>query len=182
MRSYALVLAWLAAGVQAAALLLWLAVARPWYAGEAAAVGMPLANLRTASAGLVVALCWWGRRSLAAAAEAPRAVLGATALAVAFGAGLAEVAGAAAEWSFGARGVATSLYGLGFAAVLLVAGFRRGEAALRWVALAGFGIVAAKVLVHDLQEVGTELRVLASGVVGVVLLLGAWGYARVRKA
>lgn len=69
-------------------------------------------------------------------------------------------------------------YTLVFAGLLLVAGFRRQLPALRWTALVAFVVVVVKVLAHDLREVDTPVRVLATGALGGVLLVAAWAYAR----
>ena len=66
--------------------------------------------------------------------------------------------------------------------MLLGIGFWRGLVPLRWTALCMLVVVVGKVLLHDLSEVDTPLRVLASGVLGGVLLLAAWGYARRQQA
>jgi hypothetical protein len=65
--------------------------------------------------------------------------------------------------------------------VLLVVGFRRRLPALRWSALLAFGALVVKIGAHDLRELETPLRVLGSGVLGLVLLAAAWGYARASR-
>ena len=143
-----------------------------------AAMAMPLWNLRTGAVLSLVALSAIGFRSVPAASALPRVVLAGTVLVGLYVGGLLEVLDAVATWSFGPRAVASSLYSLAFAGVLLGIGFWRGLAPLRWTALCMLVLVVGKVLLHDLSEVDTPLRVLASGVLGGVLLLAAWGYAR----
>lgn len=143
-----------------------------------AAMAMPLWNLRTGAVLSLVALSAIGFRSVPAASALPRVVLAGTVLVGLYVGGLLEVLDAVAAWSFGPRAVASSLYSLAFAGVLLGIGFWRGLAPLRWTALCMLVLVVGKVLLHDLSEVDTPLRVLASGVLGGVLLLAAWGYAR----
>lgn len=143
---------------------------------------LPLWNLRTGAVLALVSLSAIGFRSAPAASALPRVVLASTALVGLYFGGLLEVLDAVATWSFGPRAVASSLYTLAFAGALLVVGFWRGLAPLRWTALCAFVVVVGKVLLHDLSEVDTPLRVLASGVLGGVLLLAAWGYARRQRS
>lgn len=144
----------------------------------AAAMAMPLWNLRTGAVLSLVALSAVGFRSVPVAVPLPRVVLAGTVLVGLYVGGLLEVLDAVAAWSFGPRAVASSLYSLAFAGGLLGIGFWRGLAPLRWTALCMLVVVVGKVVLHDLREVDTPLRVLASGVLGGVLLLAAWGYAR----
>jgi hypothetical protein len=148
----------------------------------AAAMAMPLWNLRTGAVLSLVALSAVGFRSVPVAVPLPRVVLAGTVLVGLYVGGLLEVLDLAAAWSFGPRAVASSLYSLAFAGVLLGIGFWRGLVPLRWTALCMLVVVVGKVLLHDLSEVDTPLRVLASGVLGGVLLLAAWGYARRQQA
>lgn len=107
-----------------------------------------------------------------------RDILGACALALLYAGGLLETLEAVRSLADGWRAVTTSLYSLLFSSALLIAGFRQQVAALRWTGLSGFLLVAIKVIAYDLANVSTELRVLATGALGGVLLLGAWAYAR----
>jgi len=139
---------------------------------------LPLWNLRTGAVLALAALSGLGFAKVPAAESLPRVVLAATALIGLYVGGLLEVLDLAASWSFGARAVATSIYSLAFAGTLLGLGFWRGLAPLRWSALCSFVVIVVKVLLHDLRGIDTPLRVLASGVLGGVLLLAAWAYAR----
>ncbi len=97
-------------------------------------------------------------------------------------AGLVEVLTFVRSWPHGWSAVTVSLYTLLFASVLLGAGFVRKLAALRWAGLVGFGTVVVKVPLFDLRDLDTPLRVLVTGALGLVLLLGAFAYARVRRS
>lgn len=147
-----------------------------------AATMLPLWNLRTGAVLSLVALSAVGFRTLASEHSLPRVVLAGTALIGLYVGGLLEVLDVVAAWSFGPRAVASSLYSLAFAGVLLGIGFWRSLVPLRWTALCMLVVVVGKVLLHDLREVDTPMRVLASGVLGGVLLLAAWGYARRQQA
>ncbi|MGE0190535.1 MAG: DUF2339 domain-containing protein [Planctomycetota bacterium] len=76
------------------------------------------------------------------------------------------------------RAVAVSLYTTAWAALLLLGGFRLRVPILRYVALATFGAVILKVGFYDLRATSLPLRVLVTGVLGIVLLVAAYGYAR----
>jgi uncharacterized membrane protein len=138
----------------------------------------PLWNVRTGSLLAIVAAAIVGTWRLPAAEQLSRAVLGTTALVGVYVAGLLELLDAVAGWRFGPRSIASSIYTLAYASALLTAGFRRRMPALRWTALAAFGAVAVKIVAWDLREVETPLRVLATAVLGAVLLVVAWAYAR----
>jgi len=172
------VLATVAALVELVVLVKWIEEALGANAMNVASDTLPLWNARTGALAAIVALAVGGRMVVPAADVASRALLGVTALAGTFCGGLFELLDAAAQWSPGARDVATSLYVLAFAGVLLAAGFWRKLAAVRWTALALFGIAAVKVVTWDMRDTDTPMRVLATGVLGGVLLLAAWAYAR----
>jgi hypothetical protein len=144
---------------------------RPW----------PLWNLRTPAMLFVVASAAWARHATPPGEGWARHVLGGVVLAGLYATGLAEVIAFASPWSFGPRAASTSVYTLVFAIGVLVFGFRLSFVALRWVALALVLFVAGKVLVHDLSNADTPVRILVTGAFGAVALLVAWGYAR-RKA
>jgi len=59
-----------------------------------------------------------------------------------------------------------------------VLGFLRHEARLRYPALAIFVAVAVKIAVHDLAAASLPQRILATGVLGAVLLTAAFVYSR----
>jgi hypothetical protein len=138
-------------------------------------------NVRFGAFAAIVVAATVGRRIVPDAESGVRVMLAAVALIAAFVGGLAELVEFVAGRSFGVRSVAVSLYVLAFAAGLLVAGFRRKLPALRWAALWGFGFVALKVVVHDLSGLDVALRILATGVLGVVLLTASWAYARLQR-
>ena len=60
----------------------------------------------------------------------------------------------------------------------LAAGFAFSQRSLRGVGLALFGCVSVKVLLVDLSELEAWIRVLAVGVVALLLLAGGWLYVR----
>jgi hypothetical protein len=170
-------LAAVAGVVQGLVALLWL-----WWAAQQRAIDGPPAttlwNVRTGAIAGVAALALLGRALLPASERSPRALLAATAVAGVYCGGLLELLDAVAPWSFGPRALASSFYTLAFASALLVAGFRRRLPALRWTALLAFVAMVVKIGVHDLRELDTPARVLAAGVLGGVLLLAAWAYAK----
>lgn len=108
-------------------------------------------------------------------------VLGALALPVAYGIGLGEVLdrvrGAEGAWP----SVAVSLYTTAYAGALLALGFLRQAHQLRYLALGMFGVVILKVGFYDLRATDLPLRVLVTGVLGLVLLAAAYAYARRRS-
>lgn len=169
--------------ITAAALLVLVAAA--WAAiafGEAGSAVerlRPFLNLRFLSAAGVLLLVELVRRRLPADRPRPEvAVLGALALATGYLAGLVELLALVRTWPAGWSSVTISLYTLLFAGGLLIAGFVRRQRWLRWPGLGGFSLVVLKVGLLDLRAVNTPLRVLVTGVLGLVLLLGAWAYAR----
>ena len=151
------------------------------HAHDHSSTASPLWNLRTGAVLALALLAGYGFTKLPKEPELPRVVLAGTALVGLYAVGLLEVLDAAAAWSFGPRAVATSIYSLVFAGILLGVGFWRSLTPLRWAALCSFVVIVGKVLLHDLREIDTPLRVLASGVLGSVLLLAAWAYARRRR-
>ncbi len=159
----------------------WLMISVVSGADPAVATLTPFWNTRAGALAAIVALAIAGRTLLSAAEGPARAVLGATALAGLYIGGLLELLDITAPWSNGVRDVATSFYTLAFAGALLAAGFWKEVRALRWIALVAFGIVALKIVVWDLSDFDTPLRVLATGVLGGVLLLAAWAYARSQR-
>jgi hypothetical protein len=175
------VLGWVAAVLQAGLVVAWL-LAAALVAGGAGGVGRPVWNGRTAAGAALVLLALAARARLPAAETPVRAVLAATALLAGWATGLVALLDVLAASGFGARAVAVSLYTLCVAGILLVVGFRRRLLALRWTALGTFGVVVAKIGLHDLRGLDTPLRVLATGALGVVLLLAAWAYARAERA
>ena len=63
-----------------------------------------------------------------------------------------------------------------YAAVLMSIGFIRRAAAIRWAALLLFGLTVIKVMMIDLTVLRQLYRIIAFLVLGLLLLLVAWGY------
>ena len=68
-----------------------------------------------------------------------------------------------------------------YASTLLVAGLRQAIAALRWQALALFGITTWKVFAYDMAALNGIYRVASATVLGIVLLAVSFTYQRNRK-
>lgn len=150
----------------------------------AAASAEPLTavwNVRFAAVLALVALVAFARSLLDTAEVEQRAVLGVVILVTSYVGGLLELLDFIHGWTFGPHAAATSIYTLAFATALLLAGGWRRIVALRWSALVLFGGVAVKVAAYDLSDAKTPIRVLVTGVLGAVLLLVAWGYARQKR-
>ena len=138
-------------------------------------------NLRFLTAIALLALLDLGRRRLpAAASRVDRTVFVVITLALGYIAGLVETLALVRGLDPGWSRVIVSLFTLLYAGGLLVAGFLRQQRWLRLPGLLGFAFVVAKVGLHDLSGLSTPLRVLVTGALGLVLLAGAWLYARVR--
>ncbi|MGA1524174.1 MAG: DUF2339 domain-containing protein, partial [Planctomycetota bacterium] len=150
--------------------------------GEVALVGTwPFLNWRCAASAVVVTLVAAARARMRGGEGWEQAFLAGAGLAVVYGTGLAELLDIGASWQQGPRNVAVSLYTLAVAGILLAVGFARAVPALRWVGLVGFSFVAVKVVAWDLAGVDTPYRILATGVLGLGLLAGAYAYARVQR-
>ena len=63
-----------------------------------------------------------------------------------------------------------------YAAVLAAIGFVRRSAPIRWASLALFGVTVVKVMFIDIAQLRQLYRIVAFLVLGVVLLVVAWGY------
>jgi uncharacterized membrane protein len=63
-----------------------------------------------------------------------------------------------------------------YAAVLAAVGFVRRSAAVRWAALGLFGLTVIKVMLIDIAQLKQLYRIVAFLVLGVLLLIVAWGY------
>jgi uncharacterized membrane protein len=63
-----------------------------------------------------------------------------------------------------------------YAAVLMAIGFIRRAAAMRWAALGLFGVTVIKVMLVDIAVLQQLYRIVAFFVLGLLLLLVAWGY------
>lgn len=145
--------------------------------------GMVFLNLRFASALAILTGIVSAHRGMRRIAKPFHLyLLGATALALTWLAGRIELVDAVRTWDPRWRGAVTSIYSTGFAGALLAAGFWRHERLLRWTGLIGFLLVTAKVALVDLASLDTPLRVLVTGVLGGVLLIGAYTYARLSTA
>lgn len=92
--------------------------------------------------------------------------------------GLLEVREAVQDLDGAWPDVLVSVYATLYAAGLLILGFFRKDTRLRYAALALFGGVVVKVGLHDLATADRPLRILVTGVLGLVLLAAAFAYAR----
>jgi uncharacterized membrane protein len=63
-----------------------------------------------------------------------------------------------------------------YAGALAAVGFIRRSAAVRWASLALFGVTIIKVMLVDIAQLQQLYRIIAFLVLGVLLLLVAWGY------
>ncbi len=81
-----------------------------------------------------------------------------------------------------AQQLALSLLWTLYASVLIVWGVRRASPALRWQALALFGVVVGKAFLYDLSFLQRGYRILSFFVLGVVLLIVSFLYQRRRAA
>jgi hypothetical protein len=81
---------------------------------------------------------------------------------------------------FGSRSAQTvlSVVWASYAIVLLASGFRLGSAALRWAALALFGLTLVKVFIVDMSQLPGFYRVAAFFGLAVMMGVAAWGYQR----
>jgi uncharacterized membrane protein len=68
-----------------------------------------------------------------------------------------------------------------YAAAALSWGFLRSSSAVRYAALALFGVTVVKVFLVDLSAVRTAYRILSFLILGVVLLLVSLVYQKARK-
>jgi uncharacterized membrane protein len=66
----------------------------------------------------------------------------------------------------------------GYAVILLASGFRYGQAALRWAALALFALTLGKVFLVDMSQLPDFYRVIAFFALAVMMGIGAWAYQR----
>lgn len=172
------VLGVVAVGLNALVLVGWFVAAGKPRAYSLVEPTLPLWNPRTGALAAIIVMSLLARSRTPAAEFLSRGVLAATALVALYVAGLTALLDAIDAWTFGPRAVATSIYTLAFASVLLVAGFRYRIAALRWTALATFGAVVVKIAAYDLRETETPVRMLVTAVLGGVLLTAAWAYAQ----
>jgi hypothetical protein len=167
--------------VLAALAFVWTVLALRAPPGGPAAYLRPFWNVRWASVVCLLCCLAAGLRITRRDEVVARTVLGVATLVVCYLGGLMELLDLIAAWPTGWSDVATSLYSLAFAGALLAAGFLRQRADLRWSGLLGFLVVVGKVGVHDLSALDTPLRVLATGVLGLVMLGGAFAYGKKRR-
>jgi hypothetical protein len=81
-----------------------------------------------------------------------------------------------------ASGLSISAWWIGYAAALVLLGFRRGVPVLRWLGLAAAGATVAKVLLYDLASLAALYRVASVFILGIVSLALAWVYHRQAQA
>ena len=74
--------------------------------------------------------------------------------------------------------MALSVVWAAYAAALAAAGFVRRVAALRWASLVLFAFTIIKAMLVDIAELQQLYRIVVFFVLGVLLLLVAWGYHR----
>ncbi len=69
-----------------------------------------------------------------------------------------------------------------YAAILAAVGFVRRSSATRWAALSLFALTVVKAMLVDIAELQQLYRIIVFFVLGVLLLLVAWGYHRAYQA
>lgn len=74
--------------------------------------------------------------------------------------------------------MALSVLWAGYAAALAAVGFVRRIAAVRWAALALFALTVIKAMLVDIAQLQQIYRIVVFFVLGILLLLVAWGYHR----
>ncbi len=72
--------------------------------------------------------------------------------------------------------MALSVLWAAYAAALAAFGFLRGVAAMRWAALALFALTIVKAVLVDIAQLQQLYRIIVFAVLGILLLLVAWGY------
>lgn len=72
--------------------------------------------------------------------------------------------------------MALSVLWAAYAAALAAFGFLRGVAAIRWAALALFALTIVKAVLVDIAQLQQLYRIIVFAVLGILLLLVAWGY------
>jgi uncharacterized membrane protein len=65
-----------------------------------------------------------------------------------------------------------------YAAALAAVGFARRSAGMRWAALGLFGLTVIKAMLVDIAGLQQLYRIIVFLVLGVLLLLVAWGYQK----
>jgi uncharacterized membrane protein len=74
--------------------------------------------------------------------------------------------------------MALSVIWSAYAAALAAYGFVRRAAVIRWAALALFALTIVKVMLVDIAQLQQLYRIIVFAVLGILLLLVAWGYHR----
>ena len=141
---------------------------------------LPVAVTAVLCVGIAALLVSW----FVELADVRLVLLGVGSVAVLYAASLTIVdllQGDAAEPSQTAQ-VALSMFWGVVALVAIVVGLARNVRELRYGGLALLGLSVAKVFAYDLSELDSLYRVLSFIAVGIVLLVGAYAYARVRTA
>jgi uncharacterized membrane protein len=72
--------------------------------------------------------------------------------------------------------MALSVLWAAYAAALAAFGFLRGVATIRWAALALFALTIVKAVLVDIAQLQQLYRIIVFAVLGILLLLVAWGY------
>jgi uncharacterized membrane protein len=94
------------------------------------------------------------------------------------GLALAEKDAANAEHQRWLGQMALSVVWAAYAAALAALGFVRRVAAIRWAALVLFALTVVKAMLVDMAELERLYRIMVFFVLGILLLLVAWGYHR----
>ncbi|MBI3420871.1 MAG: DUF2339 domain-containing protein [Candidatus Sungbacteria bacterium] len=79
------------------------------------------------------------------------------------------------------RNAAISVFWTIYAIILITVGMSYHKAALRWAALALFGVTAGKVFLIDLASLRTPYRIISFMVLGILLLVSSYLYFRFEK-
>jgi uncharacterized membrane protein len=72
--------------------------------------------------------------------------------------------------------MALSVLWAAYAAALAAVGFMRRIAAIRWASLALFALTVIKAMLVDVAQLQQLYRIIVLFVLGILLLLVAWGY------
>jgi hypothetical protein len=147
--------------------------------------GLPAAFDHVTLTALVLAGCTWalsrGEARFAVQSPGTAPLLSLAGVALVLAAGGREVFLLTRSLEGAGPKIAMTLYLVLAGAGAVAAGFRVRLALLRWVGLGLFASAVVKVGVVDLAHASLPLRVLVTGVLGLVLLGAAYGYARRRR-
>jgi uncharacterized membrane protein len=141
------------------------------------------AALRFVDFGAVIALLFFGYRLLKkeTAVRAEASLFGWAALALLFIFATLEVNTALAVFAPGLRAGGVSVLWAVFALSLVLGGILREIAVVRYVGLALFTVVAAKVFMSDLAQLDKLYRIIAFAVLGILVLSGSFVYLMFRQ-